>query len=190
MTDRNNIITLPNSHLRQQSATVAKVTDDIQQLIQDMQAATLDWEDHRPHEIGVALAAVQIDRLKRVVIIRNDFDNKEDRSFFTLINPVITKAYGDLVYDYEGCLSVKDVYGRVPRYNKVKVTALTPDGQEVRINAEGFLARTLQHEIDHTNGTLFIDHIKGQDAFYHLNDDGKLEKLDDEKIRASHTLWK
>jgi peptide deformylase len=190
MIDRNNIITLPNSHLRQKSAVITKVTKDIQQLIQDMEAATLDWEDHRPHEIGVALAAVQIDHLKRVVIIRNDFDNKEDRSFFTLINPTITKAYGDLVYDYEGCLSVIDVYGRVPRYNKVKVTALTPDGQEIRINAEGFLARTLQHEIDHTNGILFIDHIKDQDAFYHLNDEGKLEKLDDEKISASHILWK
>lgn len=190
MIDRNSIITLPNPHLRQQSANVSNVDDDIKKLIDDMQHATLDWEDHRPHEIGVALAAVQIDRLERVVIIRNDFDNKDDRGFSVLINPVITKAYGDLVYDYEGCLSVKDVYGRVPRYNKVKVKALTVQGKEVRINAEGFLARTLQHEIDHTNGILFVDHIKGQDAFFHLDENGKLEKLNGDKVNASPILWK
>lgn len=189
MVDRKSIITLPNTHLRQKSAAIKTVDKKVQRLIADMQYATLDWEDHRPHEIGVALAAVQIDRLERVVIIRDDFDNKDNREFTALINPTITKAYGDLVYDYEGCLSVQDVYGRVPRYNKVKVTALSADGKEIQINAEGFLARTLQHEIDHTNGVLFIDHIKGQDAFYNLNKDGKLEKLDADKANASRLLW-
>ena len=190
MASRNDIITLPNAHLRQKSTLVSKITPEVTKLVHDMEAATLDWEDHRPHEIGVALAAVQIDQLHSVIVVRNDFDNKEDRSFFVLINPEITKTAGDLTYDYEGCLSVKDVYGYVPRYNKVKVKGLDLEGKEVRLNAEGFLARVLQHEIDHTHGKLFIDHIKGRDVFYHLDDEGKLIKLDyDARIANNRILW-
>ena len=189
MTNRKNIITLPNAHLRQASKVVPAITPAIKKLVTDMETATLDWEDSRPHEIGVALAAVQIDHHERVVIIRNDFDNKDDRGFFTLVNPEITKTAGDIVYDYEGCLSVKDVYGRVPRYNKVKVRALSLDGEEIRLTAEGFLARVLQHEIDHTHGILFVDHIKDQDAFYKLDKDGKLVELDYDKVRTSSVLW-
>jgi len=190
MITRKDIITLPNTHLRQKSDPIKSVTPSIRQLALDMQTATLDWEDHRPHEIGVALAAVQIDQLQRIVVIRNDFDNKEDRSFFTLINPEVIKTSGNLVYDYEGCLSVKDIYGQVPRYNKVKIKALNLEGEEIRMSAEGFLARVLQHEIDHTHGMLFIDHIKGQDAFYRLDDEGKLEKLDyDKDITTNSILW-
>lgn len=66
-----------------------------------MSEALLDWEDHRDHEVGVALAAVQINELKKVVIVRNDFDNKEDRTFMVLINPVITKYEGKVVEDFE-----------------------------------------------------------------------------------------
>jgi len=191
MVNRNDIITLPHNDLRLVSKKITKITPKIAQLVKDMQDATLDWEDHRPHEVGVALAAVQIDKLESVVVVRNDFDNKEDRTFFVLINPEIVKTSGNIVYDYEGCLSVKDVYGHVPRYSKVKIRALDLDGNEVRMSAEGFLARVLQHEIDHIHGTLFIDHIKGQDAFYRLDDeDGHLEKLDYEKeIAPNSILW-
>lgn len=141
-----------------------------------MREAALDWEDSRPHEIAVALAAVQINRLERVVIIRGDFDNKEDRSFVVLINPEVVKHDGELVTEHEGCLSVKDVYGNVPRYGKVRIKAIDETGHEVRIKAEGFLARVLQHEIDHTNGICFVDHIeKQEDAFFTLTDNGDLE---------------
>ncbi len=186
---RANIITLPHPHLRHKSKRVHIVTDAVQQLITDMQAATLDWEDHRPHELGVALAAVQVDHLERVVIIRNDFENKEDRTFVPLINPEIVKLEGDIVYDHEGCLSVPDIYGLVPRHTKVRVKALNEKGQEVRIKAEGFLARVLQHEIDHTNGIVFIDHIKDNDVFFHLDPDGKLIKVAHDKIIKNHLLW-
>lgn len=187
--NRNNIITLPNSHLRQKSQRAHVVTKEIQQLISDMEAATLDWEDHRPHEVGVALAAVQIDRLYRVVVVRNDFENKEDRTFFALINPEITKFEGKPEPDYEGCLSVKDIYGLIPRYPKVRVKAMDLEGKEFRFKAEGFLARVLQHEIDHTNGVLFIDHIKANDAFFKLNDEGELEKVAYDSIKKSRILW-
>lgn len=186
---RKNIILLPNSHLRQKSHRVRPVTEQVNQLITDMQTATLDWEDHRPHELGVALAAVQVDRLERVVIIRNDFDNKDDRTFVALINPEIVKLEGETVYDHEGCLSVPNVYGLVPRRNKVRIKALNEQGAEIRMKAQGFLARVLQHEIDHTNGVLFIDHIKNQDAFFTLTPEGKLKKVAHETITNNHLLW-
>jgi len=185
------LITLPNPHLRTRSKRVGYIGDDIHQLITEMESATLEWEDARKHEVGVALAAVQIDVLERVVVIRNNFDDKTDRSFRVFINPEITKYEGDIVYDYEGCLSVKDVYGFVPRHSKVRVKALDERGKEVRVTAEGFLARVFQHEIDHTNGTVFIDHIKGEpEAFYILNSEGKLTPLDYEKeIAHNADLW-
>ena len=188
MKTRHHIITLPNSHLRRASKEVSTITPQVKQLIEDMESATLDWEDSRPHEVGVALAAVQIDVLKRVIIVRNDFDNKQDRTFSILINPKITKAWGNITYDYEGCLSVKDIYGFVPRYSKVKVHAMAVDGKEVTLTAEGFLARILQHEIDHTNGIMFIDYIKDKNTFYRLNEDGKLAKLSTKELDSSHIL--
>lgn len=188
---KDNIITLPNPHLRQKSRRIHVITDATHSLIADMCKATLDWEKHRKHELGVALAAAQVDKLERVVVIRNNFDDKEDRTFIPLINPEIIKLEGDIVFDHEGCLSVPDVYGLVPRHSKVRIKALDENGHEVRIKASGFLARILQHEIDHTNGIVFIDHIKDQpDAFFKLEVDGQLQKLDYEKhIQKNRILW-
>ncbi len=183
---KDDIITLPHPSLHTRSERVHVITDETRQLIADMRSATLDWENSRPHEIAVALAAVQIDRLERVVIVRGDFDNKEDRTFVVLINPEVIKAEGDVIADHEGCLSVTDIYGIVPRHNKVRIKALDEDGNEVRVKAEGFLARVLQHEIDHTNGICFVDHIKDQpDAFFLLNAKGDLEPLAYDKVLAS-----
>ena len=185
------IITLPNSHLRQKSTRVHVITDDVKQLVADMTDASIDWEESRPHEISAALAAVQIDRLERVVIIRSDFDDKTNQEFIPLINPEIVKGEGPMIEDYEGCLSVNGFYGKVPRYGKIRVKALDITGNEVRIKAEGFLARVLQHEIDHTNGIVFIDHIHDKkDAFYRLNDKGELDPLDyDTHVKDNHDLW-
>lgn len=188
---KENIITLPNPHLRQKSNRVHVITDEVHQLILDMTKAALDWEDSRPHEISAALAAVQIDRLDKVVIVRSDFDNKSSREFTALINPEVVKYEGEITEDYEGCLSVAHVYGKVPRHNKVRVKALDLDGNEIRMKAEGFLARVLQHEIDHTNGIVFIDHIReAKDAFYTLNKNGELQPTDyNKEIANNKTLW-
>lgn len=185
------IITLPHSHLRTKSQRVHVVTDEVRTLIKDMTDASLDWEDSRPHEISAALAAVQVDHLERVVIVRSDFDDKAVREFIPLINPEIVKYEGQLITDYEGCLSVNGFYGKVPRHSKVRVKALDVEGNEVRFKAEGFLARVIQHEIDHTNGIVFIDHIRDQkDAFYRLDDKGELQPLSyDEHIKDNHILW-
>jgi peptide deformylase len=185
---KSSIITLPNAHLRERSTKI-RPSEELATLVEDMVGATLDWEDSRPHELGVALAAVQIDRLSRVIVVRNNFDDKDDRSFFTLVNPEVIKVEGSPVYDHEGCLSVRDIYGLVPRYPKVRIKAQDLEGNEIRLKAEGFLARVLQHEIDHTNGILFIDHIKQNDAFFQLDEDGKLVKLKHEDILASDILW-
>lgn len=185
------IITLPHPHLRQKSTKVHIITDEVRQLIADMTSASLDWEDSRPHEISAALAAVQIDQLERVVIIRSSFDDKELREFTPLINPEIVKLEGEMLEDYEGCLSVKGCYGRVKRASKIRIKALDVDGHEIRIKADGFLARVIQHEIDHTNGILFVDHIRDQtDAFYRLDDQGELQPLDyATHIKDNHDLW-
>lgn len=188
---KENIITLPNAHLREKSAKVHVITDDTIQLIQDMTSASLDWEDSRPHEISAALAAVQINQLERVVIVRNEFEDKATRDFTALINPQIVKYEGDIVNDYEGCLSVRQIYGKVPRYSKVRVKALDLNGNEVRFKAEGFLARVIQHEIDHTNGIVFIDHIRDTtDAFYMLDEKGEFQALNyDTDIKENRILW-
>ena len=188
---KEDIITLPNPHLRQKSAKIPFVEEATKTLIDDMTSAALDWEASRPHEISAALAAVQIDRLEKVVIVRANFDDKGDKEFTALINPKIVKFEGTKIADYEGCLSVSKVYGKVPRWTRVRVKALDQDGNEVRFKADGFLARVIQHEIDHTNGICFIDHIKDQtDAFYTLDEKGELQPLDyDKDIKNSDILW-
>ena len=188
---KDDIIALPNPHLREKSTRIHVITDDIIQLSDDMIAAALDWEDSRPHEISAALAAVQVDTLKRLVIVRSDFDNKSTREFMTLINPEVVKYEGEIVADYEGCLSVQHIYGKVPRHTKVRIKAMDLDGNEVRFKAEGFLARVLQHELDHCNGKVFIDHIKDKtDAFYTLDEKGELQPLDyASEIAENSILW-
>jgi len=134
---------------------------------------------------------VQLDRLDRVVVIRSDFDDKDSKGFTALINPEIVKYEGNLVADYEGCLSVSNVYGKVPRYTKIRVKAIDLEGNEIRFKADGFLARVIQHEIDHTQGIVFIDHIQDKtDAFYTLDEKGELQPLDyDEHVKDNSILW-
>lgn len=188
---KDDIITLPNSHLRQRSKKVGLITQQIKQLVDNMESSVHSWDASRPHEVTVALAAIQIDEPYRVVIVREDFDAKAPATYTALINPEITKLEGQIVRDYEGCLSIKSVYGHVPRYSKVRLRATDLNGKEIKYKAEGFLARVLQHEIDHTNGIVFVDHIKNEpDSFFALNDEGKLEPLDYEKdIQNSRILW-
>jgi peptide deformylase len=185
------IITLPNPHLRQRSNRVHVVTPETLKLVEDMKTAAIKWEVSRPHEVSAALAAVQIDRLDRVVIVRSDFDDKGNQDFTALINPEIIKYEGDIVEDYEGCLSVSNIYGKVPRHSKIRVKALDIDGNEVRFKADGFLARVIQHEVDHTNGIVFIDHIHhNKDAFYTLDEKGELKPVDYESsIEKNSILW-
>ena len=188
---KDDIITLPNPHLREKSTRIRDIDEKVLGLVREMTDAAIDWENSRPHEISAALAAVQLDRMDRVIIVRSDFDDKADKHFTALINPEIVKYEGAIDADYEGCLSVRDVYGKVPRHTKIRVKATNVDGEEVRFKAEGFLARVIQHEIDHTQGIVFIDHIKDQhDAFYTLDEKGELQPLDyDIHVKDNRILW-
>jgi peptide deformylase len=188
---KDNVIALPNPNLRKMSRRVGIITPEILQIIEDMKQATINWDRSRDHEVGVAMAAIQIDRLYKIVVVRNNYEDKEDLTFSTFINPEITKLEGAIEEDFEGCISVKDIYGKVPRFTKVKVKAMDERGRLFRITAEGFLARIFQHEIDHTKGVLFIDHIKDKaDAFFKLEDDGTLKQLDyDTSVKKNRVLW-
>ena len=172
------IITIPNSLLRERSKRVGHIDEDIRTLALDMIKSTLDWEASREHEFGAALAAVQVAKMYRLVVIRDDFDDKANKSFSVFINPEIVRAEGTPTEELEGCLSVSDIYGSVARYPKVKIKALNLEGQPVRVTATGFLARVFQHEIDHTNGIVFVDRIEDPRKLFKLGEDGKFSPLD------------
>lgn len=185
------IITTPDPRLREKSEKVSTIDQEVLDVIAEMRKLSLDWEKAHPYELSAAMAAPQMGILKRIVIVRDDMENKDQASFTALINPVVIKAEGKVKSDYEGCLSVPSVYGMVPRPSKVRVKAKLEDGTEVRIKATDELARTLLHEIDHLDGVLFIDHIRDKkDAFYKMNENGDLEPVDyDKEIANNAKLW-
>ncbi|MBR3169467.1 peptide deformylase [Candidatus Saccharibacteria bacterium] len=186
------IITTPDRRLREKSEKVGKIDDEILDIIAKMRKLSVDWESEHPYELSAAMAAPQMGVLKRIIIIRDDMEDKKNAHFTALINPEVTKTEGKTVTDYEGCLSVPKIYGMVPRPLKVRVKAKTEDGKEVRIKATGELARTLLHEIDHLDGILFIDHIRDKsDAFYYMDDKGELLPVEDyeKEIKNNKKLW-
>lgn len=186
------IITTPDPRLREKSEKVGTIDDEVLKVIADMRKLSADWEKEHPYEISAAMAAPQMGVLKRIIIIRDDMEDKNKATFTALINPVVIKAEGKVKRDFEGCLSVPTVYGMVPRPSKVRIKAKLEDGTEVRIKATDDLARTLLHEIDHLDGVLFIDHIRDDEkAFYKMNDKGDLEPVKDynKEIRDNVELW-
>jgi len=186
------IITTPDPRLREKSEKVREINDEVRGVIADMRKLSLDWEKEHPYELSAAMAAPQMGILKRIIIIRDDMEDKKKATFTALINPEVIRADGKVVRGDEGCLSVPEIYGKVPRASKVRVRAKLEDGTEVRIKATGELARTLLHEIDHLNGILFIDHIRNDPkAFYRMNSKGELEPVKDyeTEIRNNAELW-
>ena len=184
----NDIISVPDKRLRQTSNRIAVVSEDTKAIIEKMKTATLDWEAQRDSEVGVALAAVQIGAMDRIVVVRNRPDDKSDKDFETFINPEIAKYEGEVSEEPEGCLSIPDIYGVVPRYETVRIKALDIDGTPFRVKVSGFLARVFQHEIDHLRGKLFVDHVK-EDKFYRIEQDGKLTPLAKAEIEKARILW-
>ena len=185
------IVTTPDPRLRQKSEKVHQIDDETKRIIDEMIASSLAWEEEHEFELSAAMAAPQLGYNKRIIVVREDMSNKDNATFVPLINPVVIKTEGKIIEDYEGCLSVPSIYGKVGRPYKARIKAVTENGEEVRLKATGFLARTLLHEIDHLDGVLFIDHIKDQtDAFYKLNDKGDLEPLNyDKYIKNNKDLF-
>jgi len=147
------IIFSDNPLLRQKSHRVSRVSDEVRQLIEDM------FETMRAAH-GVGLAAIQVGLPLRLIIIEvpEDLDDPDAGRCLTLINPELARVSADLEEGVEGCLSVPGWVGTVPRFTAVTVKGLDPHGRKVRLRATGYLARILQHEIDHLSGVLFIDH--------------------------------
>jgi peptide deformylase len=145
------IIKLPDKRLRLKSEPVKAVDAGIRKLVDDMFETMYDAP-------GIGLAAIQVGVAKRVVTM--DLSKKEnDHKPHVLINPEITWKSDELASYEEGCLSIPEYYEEVERPAQVKVKYLDLDGKSHEIAAKGLLATCLQHEIDHTNGVLFIDYL-------------------------------
>ena len=154
------------------SKRVGFVDDSIRKLAEDMIETTINW-DH-DSEFGAALAAIQIGEPLKLTVVRNDFDDPKNQEFTTLVNPEIVKSSVERVNDIEGCLSVPGIYGRVSRPLKVKIKAQDENGNPIRLSLEGFPARVLQHEIDHMNGIIFLDHIDDSSQLFNIDKNGSL----------------
>jgi len=142
------ILKFPDPRLRKKASPVLAVDESIRSLAADM-AETMYAAP------GIGLAATQVDVHKQVIVI----DTSEDRSgLITLINPRIVERDGEQVYE-EGCLSVPGIYEKVTRSEHVKITTLSLDGSEREIEARGLLAVCIQHEMDHLQGKVFVDHL-------------------------------
>lgn len=159
------IITYGNPILRQKAEKVEEITDEIKKIVEDMELAL-------SKENGVGLAAPQVGISKRIVVI--DLTKAEQDRRVALINPQIVYKSSTVVDYEEGCLSVPEIWGVVVRPNEIKVKADLPNGKSILLNASGLLARVLQHEIDHLDGVLFIDHLSEHDLSKYSD---KLEKL-------------
>ncbi len=145
------LVILPDSKLRLASEPVAEITPEIRQLAADMLETMYDAP-------GVGLAAIQIGVAKRVVTM--DVSKKEgEREPMVLVNPEITwRSEEKRVYE-EGCLSIPEYYEEVERPDRIRFRYTTLDGETVEREADGLMATCVQHEVDHLDGVLFIDHL-------------------------------
>jgi peptide deformylase len=144
------IVVVDDPRLRTKCPKVPKIDDSIRRLIDDM----VDTMRDAP---GIGLAAPQVGVLLRVIVCE-----VEDH-LHALVNPEIVRAEGEQVGD-EGCLSIPGYIGEVKRYERVVVKAKNRAGKDVRVRADGLLARCLQHEIDHIDGVLFTDRLSSPES--------------------------
>jgi peptide deformylase len=141
------ILRYPDPRLHTVARPVAAVDARIIRLVDDMLETMYAAK-------GIGLAATQVDVHERVIVI--DVSERHDEPI-VLINPELTAASDDLVPGEEGCLSVPDIYDKVPRHSRVTVRALDRDGNSRSIEAEGLLAVCIQHEMDHLMGKVFVE---------------------------------
>lgn len=153
------IVRLGHPALRQpaSSVEVERLREDaFQQLIDDMFETMLDAH-------GVGLAAPQVGLAHQLFVyaaIDPEQPPEEEPELLALINPALQPESGELVYDWEGCLSISDLRGLVPRHPAVRVQGLDRHGEKVDFRASGYIARIIQHEFDHLNGIIFLDRMR------------------------------
>lgn len=140
------IVKEPDPILREKSKPVPKITPNIHKLLDDMAETMYD-------AAGVGLAAVQVGILKRVIVVD---PGDEETGLIEMINPEIVERSGKEL-GVEGCLSIPGLHGEVERSSRITVRGLDRHGNELTVDAEGYLARIFQHEVDHLEGVLFTD---------------------------------
>jgi peptide deformylase len=145
------LVILPDSRLRLVSEPVGPITDEIRHLAKDMLETMYDAP-------GVGLAAIQIGVPKRLITM-DVSKNENERNPMVLIDPEITWASEEVRVYEEGCLSIPEYYEEVERPDRIQFRYTDLDGNVVERDADGLMATCVQHEIDHLNGVLFIDHI-------------------------------
>jgi peptide deformylase len=145
------LIILPDPILRQASKPIETVDGEVRKLAADMLETMYDAP-------GIGLAAIQIGVPRRMLVLDVSKEG-DDKTPLVFINPEIVSSSDERSVYEEGCLSIPDYYAEVERPAKIKVRHLDAEGREQMTEADGLLATCLQHEIDHLNGILFIDHI-------------------------------
>jgi peptide deformylase len=145
------LVLLPDPVLRAKSEEIERVDDDLRKLADDMLETMYDAP-------GIGLAAIQLGIARRMLVI-DCSKEEEDKAPMVFINPSIVDSSDERATYEEGCLSIPDYYAEVERPAEITVDYVDRDGKEQQISADGLLSTCLQHEIDHLNGVLFIDHI-------------------------------
>ena len=158
------MVAYPEAVLRQKAKRVTNIDGSITRLIDDMVETMREVG-------GVGLAAPQVGVPLRVAVIE-----LPDEETIVLVNPKIVKRSGERQVE-EGCLSVPGYRGEIRRSEKVIAKGLDRHGREVRIKGEGLLAQALEHEIDHLDGTLYIDHLESIDQLYPLEPDTETPEI-------------
>ena len=163
---------LGDSVLRKKARKVSRFNDELQELAGDM------VETMRSAQ-GVGLAAPQVGILERVIVVEIPEQDDEPGSgqLHVVVNPKLIRVSSDLVDGIEGCLSIPGYVGEVTRHESAVIKGQDLQGRRIRINAEGFLARVFQHEIDHLEGVLFIDQLTAPDRIWSV-DEGEEEQAE------------
>ncbi|MCW9034531.1 MAG: peptide deformylase [Rhodospirillales bacterium] len=146
------ILTAPDPRLKKKSLPVEKVDDEIKQLMKDMLETMYDAP-------GIGLAAAQVGVLKRVLVIDITKDEENEAAPLCMANPEIIWASDEKTVYEEGCLSVPEQFAEVKRPEKVKVRFIDQENEIREIEVDGLLATCVQHEMDHLEGVLFVDHL-------------------------------
>jgi peptide deformylase len=154
--------------LRQQAAPVPPAdlrSPDVQRLIDDMIETMREYD-------GAGLAANQVHTLKRIAVIEVQgnprYPDVPPIPLTVLINPVVTPLTDEMEEGWEGCLSVPDMRGVVPRYTAVRLECLDRDAQRVELVAKDFFARVIQHETDHLDGRVYLDRMRDLSTLSHI----------------------
>ena len=146
------ILVYPDPALKRKSLSVEKLSEDVDRLLDDMAQTMRDAN-------GVGLAAPQVGKNIRVLVIDIPLPEENKSEFYELINPEIVSSRGFQTGE-EGCLSLPGFFANIRRKEHVRVSALDREGKRFTIDADGMLSRVLQHEIDHLDGILFFDRLR------------------------------